>query len=394
MKNLHRKLLISIVLTLVLVMTFIIPASAAAPAKVELGSTSTYAVLAGSTITNTGATIINGDAGGDIGLYPGTAFTGLADVTLSGAAHLADAAAGTAKDDLVTAYNDAASRTPTTAIVADLGGTTLTAGVYNTASSIGITGTLTLDAQGDPEAVFIFQAGSTLTTAPNSTIVLINGARYCRTFWQVGTSATLGTNSVFVGHIFSMMSITVNTGAMVQGQLLARNGAVTLDNNTITNGFCAVAVIAAPMISISKTAEPLALTAAGGSVTYTYVVTNPGLIELSNVRVTDDKLSPVTYVSGDVNLDMQLQPGETWIYTGITTLSTTTTNIATAVGSANGMTVTDSATATVVVAPPVVGTVTGGQLPATATPWYTILLLGAGLILLGVVGFKLQKTHE
>lgn len=233
----NKKRFISILLTLLMVVIMTLPASAASLAKVELGTTSTFAVLSGAAITNTGTTTINGDAGGNVGLYPGTSF-GATGVTMTGTAYLSDDAgvASLAQADLTTAYNDAAGRTPTTAITADLGGTTLTSGVYNSAASIGVTGPLTLDAQGDPEAVFIFQAGSTLTTASNSEIKLINGARYCRIFWQVGSSVTLGTNSKFVGHVFALMSITANNGATVQGQLLARNGAVTLDNNTIMNG--------------------------------------------------------------------------------------------------------------------------------------------------------------
>ncbi len=389
-----------------MILTLVMPASAASPVKVELGTTAAFAVLSGSAITNTGTTTIDGDAGGNIGMSPGTEFIGQASVTLSGTANIADAAASVAKDDLVTAYNDAAGRTPTTAIAADLGGMTLTAGVYNSASSIGINGNLILDAQGDPEAVFIFQAGSTLITSAGSHIELINGARYCRVFWQVGSSATLGTNSVFRGHIFALTSITVTTGAMVQGQLLALNGAVTLDTNTITNGFCAVIntspspspppsqINNPPIINIIKTPDPLFLFVGGGSVTYTYEVTNPGMVVLNDVSVTDDKLSPVIYVSGDVNSDKLLQPGETWIYTGTTNLSVTTSNTATAKGSANGTAATDIAIATVTVGPTVVATVNGGQLPATATPWYTVLLIGACLLIFAVVGFKIRKSHE
>ena len=225
---------------------------------VELGTTSSFAVLAGSTITNTGPTTISGDAGGDVGLYPGTAFTGQADVTMSGAVHLADSVAIAAKDDLVTAYNDAAGRTPVTTIPTELGGTTLTPGIYaSTDGTFQITGTLTLDAQGDPNGVFIFKTASTLITASNSKVSIINSARYCRIFWQVGSSATLGTNSNFVGHIFALTSITANTGATVQGQLLARNGAVTLDTNTITNGICETTVVTPPVVTSPVVTPPV-----------------------------------------------------------------------------------------------------------------------------------------
>lgn len=221
----------------------------AAQPTVNLGTTSTYAVLAGSTITNTGTTTINGSAGGNItgnvggnvGIYPGTVFTGRASTTISGAVHLADSAAIKAKEDLVSAYDDAAGRKPVTRIPSELGETTLKPGIYDSADgTFQITGKLTLDAENDPNGLFVFKTNSTLITASNSSISLLNKARFCRTFWKVGSSATLGTNSHFVGHIFALDSITANTGATVQGQLLARNGAVTLDNNVITNGFCDV----------------------------------------------------------------------------------------------------------------------------------------------------------
>ncbi len=239
MKKLSKRRSIPLLLTLLLALVFMLLAPAtsmAAQPPVDLGTTSTFAVLAGSTITNTGPTTINGD----VGLHPGTAFTGQASVTLNGALHLTDAVALQAKNDLVTAYDDAAGRTPVTQIATELGGTTLTPGVYDSASgTFEITGTLTLDAQGDPDGVFVFQTASTLITASGSNVNIINGARFCRIFWKVGSSATLGTDSHFVGHIFALTSITATTGATVEGQLLARNGAVTLDTNTITNGFCA-----------------------------------------------------------------------------------------------------------------------------------------------------------
>ena len=235
----------ALLLTPLMVIMMAVPTiTMAAQPTVNLGTTSTFAVLAGSAITivkENGPTTINGSAGGDVGMYPNKAFTGRENSTISGAVHLADAVAIKAKNDLVTAYNDAAGRKPVTTISTELGGATLKSGVYNSASgTFEITGTLTLDAEGDPNAVFVFQTKSTLVTASGSNVRLENNARFCRTFWQVGSSATLGTNSHFVGHIFAMASITATTGATVQGQLLARNGAVTLDNNTITNGFCGI----------------------------------------------------------------------------------------------------------------------------------------------------------
>lgn len=207
----------------------------AAPAPVGLGTADAFAVLAGSEITNTGPTTINGD----LGLHPGTSVTGFPPGTVNGTMHVNNAVAEQAKTDLVTAYNDAAGRPRDATVSADLGGQTLTPGVYGSDSSLGLTGTLTLDAQGDASAVFIFQAGSTLTTASASQVNLIGGAQACNVFWQIGSSATLGTNSTFVGSILALESITVTTGTTVDGRTLARNGAATFDTNTITRSTCA-----------------------------------------------------------------------------------------------------------------------------------------------------------
>jgi uncharacterized repeat protein (TIGR01451 family) len=410
MRKTKGTLFLPLLMTLILIAMMATPViGAAAQPTVNLGTTSTFAVLAGSTITNTGTTTINGDAGGDVGLFPGTVFTGLTDVTLSGTSHLADTVANTAKTDLTTAYNDAAGRLPVTRIPTELGGTTLTPGVYDSADgTFQITGTLTLDAQGDPDGVFIFKSASTLITADSSKVVLTNSARYCRTFWTVGSSATLGTNSQFVGHIFAMTSITAKTGASIQGQLLAMNGAVTLDSNIINNGLCS-APAPGLFINLTKTPSALELTNGPGPVTYTYNVTNPGDVALGNISVTDDKISTVTYVSGDANSDQMLQKTETWVYTSMMNLVEKTTNTATVTGSANNVVVSDTAVATVnvvtmvVVTPPVPSTtaptttapvitetVTGGEIPDTATPWYNLLLAGAALILIGVAGKKIR----
>ena len=229
--------------------------SIAAQASVELGTTSSFAVLAGSGITNTGATTVSGTAGGDMGSSPTGSFTGDTEVTTTGTKYTAvDSKVTGAKSDLVIAYDDAAGRTPATTVSADLGGQTLKQGVYNSASSLGLTGTVTLDAENDPSAVFIFQAGSSLTTASSSKVALINGAQACNVFWQVGSSATFGTTTDFVGHVFALTSITANNGAVFNGQLLARNGAVTLDHNTIINDKCAD-VVPSPTPSPSDTTD-------------------------------------------------------------------------------------------------------------------------------------------
>lgn len=201
----------------------------AAEAPVGLGTANSFAVLAGSTVTNTGPSTISGD----LGVSPGTAITGFPPGSVTnGIIHNADAVAGQAQSDVTTGYNDAAGRSPTATVTADLGGQRLTPGVY-TGDTLGLTGTLTLDAGGDSNAVFIFQASSTLITGSASKVVLFGGANACNVFWKVGSSATLGTGSTFNGTILALTSVTANTGASVTGRLLARNGAVTLDSNTI-----------------------------------------------------------------------------------------------------------------------------------------------------------------
>jgi hypothetical protein len=209
----------------------------AGPPPVLLGTADSFAVLAGSTITNTGDSVISGD----LGLFPGTAVTGFPPGTVNGAVHLTDAVAQQAKSDLTTAYQDAAGRPFSATSPPDIGGRTLIAGVYRTGSvpSLGLTGNLTLDAQSDPRAVFIFQIESTLVTATDSSVSLINGAQACNVYWQVGSSATLGTRTTFMGNILALTSISLNDAVTVNGRLLARNGAVTLINDTITRAQCA-----------------------------------------------------------------------------------------------------------------------------------------------------------
>ena len=214
------------------------PSSAGAPA-INQGTTSTYGVLAATTITNSGPTTISGTAGGDIGLSPGSSVTGLADITRSGDDHITDTAASIAQTDLVTAYNDLGIPTPTVLAAADLAGETILPGTYSTNSgTFENSGTLTLDGGGDPDAVFIFQAASTVITSVDSSMVLTNGAQACNVYWQVGSSATIGVNSTFIGHVYALTSITADTGATIYGQLLARNGAVELYSNTIVNDLC------------------------------------------------------------------------------------------------------------------------------------------------------------
>src|SRR5579859_227334 len=215
-----------------------VPAVASASA-VNLGTASPFVVLAGSTATNTGPSVLNGD----LGLAPGTSLTGFGSpAVVNGATHDDDAVASQAQNDLTTAYNVAAGQpvSPSNDLTGkDLGGLTLTPGAYGFSSSAQLTGQLTLDAAGNSNAQFVFKIGSTLTTASASSIRLINGASPCNVYWQVGSSATLGTTTVFAGNLMAYTSISLNNAATVQGRLLARAGAVTLINNVIDGSMCA-----------------------------------------------------------------------------------------------------------------------------------------------------------
>ena len=341
----QTKVIVPVIATAVVaIVALIIPAiSNAAQPTVNLGSTSNFAVLAGSGITNTGPTTVSGTAGGDMGSDPTPAFTGDTLVTTTGTKYTAPSAVVTAaKTALITAYDDAAGRTPATTVTADLGGQTLVGGVYNAAAAMALTGTLILDGQNNPDAVWIFQAGSTLTTASSSVVQLINGAQPCHVFWQVGSSATFGTSSDFTGHVLALTSITATTGATFKGQLLARNGAVTLDTNTITNDVCAAAVTPTPTVSATPSSTP--------------VVTPP----------TETVAPPVVTPSAT--------PTET--PSASATPSTSPSEVA-------------SASPT-----PVETTETGGELPNTETPWLNVLAVGLGVILAGgaILFFRRKRS--
>ncbi|MDP3837153.1 MAG: ice-binding family protein [bacterium] len=211
-----------------------------AATKVSLGTADNFAVLAGSAITNTGSSVINGD----LGITPGTSITGFPEGVINGLTQVANPAAVQAQVDLTTAYLNLSGQTPVSTIPTELGGTTQMPGIYDSADgTFAITGALTLDGQGDPDAVFIFKTATTLITDGASTISLINGVQACNVFWYVGSSATLGANSVFKGNIITFTSATLTTGANVEGRVLARNGAVTLDSSTVTKAVCAAPVV-------------------------------------------------------------------------------------------------------------------------------------------------------
>lgn len=208
-----------------------------AQSAVPRGTTTTYSVLAATAVTSTGLTVINGD----LGISPGAALTGFPPGFVAGATHLGDPVAAQAQADAHVEYNYLAGLPCGTDLTGqDLGGMTLTPGVYCFASSAQLTGTLTLDAQGSCDSLFVFQTGSTLTTSVASSVRVINNpcSANCRgglnVFWQVGSSATIGTGSQFVGNIVANISTTLNFGASVAGSVFALTGAVTLDTNNIS----------------------------------------------------------------------------------------------------------------------------------------------------------------
>lgn len=475
------KKLLGGVAALSLALSFVGPVQPASAANaVTLGAADSFAVLGGSGITFTAP---SSTVNGDIGTFPTTTITGIGNVVLTGINHAGDAVTQLAKTDLVTAYNDAGQPNAGTnagVIAADLGGQTLIPGVYednNAPDSLSITGTLTLDAQGDPNAVFIFKSGSTLTTAAGSSVVFLGGVgQACNVFWQIGSSATFGVGSTFLGNVIAMASITDDGGSTINGRFLARNALVTLNNTTLTRATCAptpvpggsgastITVVKTvindngrtattadfslfvggtpvvsgftnafqpnptilvtesananytrtfsgdcdingqidlspgsskfcfitnndigaqivvppvpPIIDVVKVPTPLALPAGPGSVLYTYTTRNIGTVPMTNVTMVGDTCSPIVLASGDTNNNSILEVNETWVYTCTTNLTATHTNTVVATGWANGISAVDIASATVVVGLPIVPPL----IHITKVPSPLTLGVGGGLV--------------
>jgi type VI secretion system secreted protein VgrG len=242
-------------------------ASAGIVPTVGLGTAATYSVVAGTTVTNTGPSVL----GQGVALNPGPSVVGFPPGTVLGTTEVANGVSLQAQSDLTTAYLDAAGRgVEFTQTNPDLVGQTLIPGVYAASAKapLSLSGQLVLDGQGNANAVFIFQTDSSLITGPGSTIELINGASECNIFWQVGSSATLATGSVFVGNILALTSISVQTGVVVHGRALARNGAVTLDNDIFTAPSCVPSTATeAPTTTVAGAAAATTTTVAGAAVT-------------------------------------------------------------------------------------------------------------------------------
>jgi hypothetical protein len=216
----------------------LIPIGIAQAAPVNLATAQPFVVLSGAGVTNTGPSVLNGD----LGVSPGTSLSGFgAPAVVNGAIHANDGVAAQAQADLTTAYNVAAGQaiSPGNELTGqNLGGLTLTPGAYGFSSSAELTGQLTLDAQGDPNAQFVFVIGTTLITESASSVILTNGASPCNVYWKVGSSATFGSGTAFEGNVLALETISMTSGVTFLGRALARNGEVTLDNDVLTAPKC------------------------------------------------------------------------------------------------------------------------------------------------------------
>lgn len=201
-----------------------------------LGSSSSFSILAATTVTNSGGTTIIGD----LGLYPGTSVTGFPPGTISGISHITDGAASIAQTDANDAFTCLNSLSTTGSVGADIGGTTITPGVYSVTSSLAITGTVTLDGGGDPDSVFIFQIPTTFIPAVSAFVDLINSAQAGNVYWLVGSSATLSVASTIYGNVIALTSITIESAAKLSGRAIALTGAITMDSNYIENEVCTI----------------------------------------------------------------------------------------------------------------------------------------------------------
>jgi hypothetical protein len=387
-----QKAVLSVVGIVIAGVVFIPIVTSASGPTVTQGTTTTYGVLGGSTVTNTGATTISGSAGGDVGLSPGTDYTGNTTVTRSGVDHITDGDAAAAQADLVIAYDSLGVPTPTTLAEPNLAGQTLLPGTYSTtAGTFSNDGALILNGGGDSTAKFIFQASTTVITLLNSTMTLTNGAQACNVFWKVGTSATIGVSSTFVGNIYALTSISANTGATIYGQLLARNGAVTLQSNTIVNNSCVTPTPTTPPVQVATPVVPQdssisSISSSECTTTSDYTAYIAGYFpsQVQNVAVNGNNIptSRWTQNIGQIAVNLPASTNKSFtmdIYNGRTPLLPTQVFLC-------------IEPATILPIPtPVTETEVGGELPITAGNDYNFLIIGAGVALLGAIGLAIRR---
>jgi len=374
-----------------------------------LGQAASFAVLGGSTVTNTGSTVVDGD----IGVSPGTAVTGFPPgMIVGGTTHLNDAVAMQAQSDATTAFNNLAGQACDIDLTGqDLGGLTLTPGVYCFSSSAGLTGTLTLDSQGDANAVFVFQIGTAITTASSSSVAMINQGSACNVFWQVGSSATLGTTTAFVGNILALESITMTTGASLDGRALASTGAVTMDTNAIDASICLLP-------PDTPTETPTETPTTTPTITPTATATNPATSTpsltptdtpsptetpsesptatlsatptptVTATPVASESPTPTESPTGTPTETPTATPTETATLTATSTpteAATVVAPVASASPSATGTpSLTPTPTGTATVTPTFTSTLTPAPIPVAASP-----TSGAGLALIGLMALAL-----
>lgn len=290
----NAKLLCFIALSVFIGMTFMVSNRVSAQTSPTLGTATTFAVLGSASVDSTGPTVVNGN----LGISPGSALTEVPPIVIPppGARHLANAVALQARNDAVTAYNSLAIQPCTQDLTGqDLGGLTLTPGVYCFTSSAQLTGTLTLDATSNPGGVFIFKMVTSLTTASASSVNVIGGGSVCNVWWQVGSSATLGTTTSLAGNILASDSITLTTGASMSGRAFALNAAITLDTNVVGSPACIPAASSA--LSLTKD-DGGATFVPGGTINYTLSFQNTGNMLLENVTLTDAIPLDTTFNAG------------------------------------------------------------------------------------------------
>ncbi len=272
----HLTLTAGLIIVL-LVIVFSLPAVSAKAAELaqiapSLGAAGSFAVLGGSTVTNTGATSVNGD----LGVWPGISVTGFPPGTVTGAIYNGDAVAQNAQAAAQAAYVNLSVQACNQDLTGqNLGGLILTPGVYCFDSLAQLTGILTLDAQNDENSVFIFQIGSTLTTASNSSVSIINDGNLCNVFWQVGSSAAFNAATMFLGNVVADQSITLYTGATLSGRAIALNGAVTMDTNIITMSVCAAQPPSTPTTTSTSISTPTLTLTTAPDTTFTTASTTP-----------------------------------------------------------------------------------------------------------------------